>query len=200
MLRQKSLPLETVSGSFGCSFTRFSCLTVVSSVSTAPRLLRFPQEALATNLHFSHKIRRPRQACSIMKRLERRVLSQAPGNPLARFWSCRQYYCQYEAHYRENTPCCCSDLQSTTPFAEHYTYNIAVKLPDELWFMLCGPEIMPAYQTHLQLQLTIYGSHFTAPSERAGSVRIPVVIKITLITTTTQTSIHSLSGREYLRF
>ena len=144
MLRQKSLPLETVSGSFGCSFTRFSCLTVVSSVSTAPRLLRFPQEALATNLHFSHKIRRPRQACSIMKRLERRVLGRAPGNPLARFWSCRQYY---EARYCENTPCCCSDLQSTTPFAEHYLCIIPVNclIIPELCFMLLRTDYFGNY-------------------------------------------------------
>ena len=39
----KKLPLETVSRSFGCSFTRFSGLTVLSSVSTTQELLRFPQ-------------------------------------------------------------------------------------------------------------------------------------------------------------
>jgi len=52
---KKSLPLETVSGSFGCSFTRFSGLTVFSSVSTAPQLLRFPQGGLAATLCFRSK-------------------------------------------------------------------------------------------------------------------------------------------------
>ena len=41
---KKSLPLEIVSGSFGCYFTRFSGLTVFSSVSTAPRFLRSRKE------------------------------------------------------------------------------------------------------------------------------------------------------------
>ena len=50
MSRQKSLlPLETVRGSFGCSFTCFSGFTVFSS---APRLLRFPQGGLAMILRF----------------------------------------------------------------------------------------------------------------------------------------------------
>ena len=51
MPRQKKglLPLETVSGSFGCSFTHFSGFTVFSS---APRLLRFPQGGLAMILRF----------------------------------------------------------------------------------------------------------------------------------------------------
>ena len=43
------LPLETVSGSFRCSFTCFSGFTVFSS---APQLLRFPQGGLAMILHF----------------------------------------------------------------------------------------------------------------------------------------------------
>ena len=51
----KSLPLETMSGSFGWSFTRFSGLTDFSSVSTAPRLLRFPQGGLAAILRFRAK-------------------------------------------------------------------------------------------------------------------------------------------------
>ena len=55
MPRQKSLPLETVSGSFGCSFTLFSGLTVLSSVLTAPRLLRFPQGGLTVILRFRAK-------------------------------------------------------------------------------------------------------------------------------------------------
>ena len=50
MPQQKSLlPLEAVSGSFRCSFTRFSGFTVFSSV---PRLLRFPEGGLAMILRF----------------------------------------------------------------------------------------------------------------------------------------------------
>jgi len=61
-------PLETVSSSFGCSFTCFSGLTAFSSVSDAPRLLCFPQGGIAMILCFRAKsCRRPRQACSIMK-------------------------------------------------------------------------------------------------------------------------------------
>ena len=53
--RQKSLPLETLSGSFRYFFTRFSGLTVFSTVSTAPQLLRFPQGGLAAILRFHAK-------------------------------------------------------------------------------------------------------------------------------------------------
>ena len=52
MPRQKRLPLETVSDSFWCSFTRFLGLTVFSSVSTALWLLRFPPGGLAAILRF----------------------------------------------------------------------------------------------------------------------------------------------------
>ena len=51
-----------------------------------------PARRVSRDLTLSHKVRRPRQACWIMKRLKRRVLGRAPGNPLAHFWSCRQYY------------------------------------------------------------------------------------------------------------
>ena len=55
MPRQKSLQLEMVSGLFGCYFTRFSGLTVFSSVLTAPQFLRFPQGGLAAILRFHTK-------------------------------------------------------------------------------------------------------------------------------------------------
>ena len=51
-----------------------------------------PARRVSRDLTLSHKVRRPRQACWIMKRLECRVLGRAPGNPLAHFWSCQQYY------------------------------------------------------------------------------------------------------------
>ena len=92
-----------------------------------------PARRVSRDLTLSREIRRSRQACSIMKRLECRVLGRAPGNPLACFWSCRQYY---EARYCKNTPCCCSDLQSTTLFVERYSYIIPVKLPDYSRIML----------------------------------------------------------------
>ena len=101
-----------------------------------PTASAFPARRVSRDLTLSREIRRPRQACSTMKRLEHRVLGWAPGNPLARFWSCRQYYYYYEARYCENTPCCCSDLQSTTPFAEHYSCIIPLKLPDYSRIML----------------------------------------------------------------
>ena len=95
----------------------------------------------------SRGVRRPRcLACSIMKGLEHRLLDRAPGNPLACFWSCRHYY-QYQAHY--HYVLCCLDLQSTTPFDEHYTCIISVKLivdysrimlyafADQLFWKLC---------------------------------------------------------------
>ena len=55
MPRQKNSPLETMSGSFGCCFTRYSGLTVFSSVLTDLRLLRFPQGGLAAMLPFHTK-------------------------------------------------------------------------------------------------------------------------------------------------
>ena len=60
----------------------------------------FPARRVSHDFMLSLKVRGPRQACSIMKRLERQVLGRAPGNPLACFWSCRQYYYMYEARYR----------------------------------------------------------------------------------------------------
>ena len=122
---EKSLPLETVSGSARSGDFLHASRVFDSSVDcpTAPAL---PAMRVSRDLTLSREIKRPRQVCSIMKQLERRVLGWAPGNPLTRFWS----YYYYEARYHENTPCCCLDLQSTTPFAEHYTCIIPVKLPD----------------------------------------------------------------------
>ena len=89
MPRQKSLlPLETVSGSFGCSFTHFSGF----SLQFSPTASAFPARRVSHDFTLSLKVRGPRQAFSIMKRLVRRVLGWAPGNPLARFWTCQQYY------------------------------------------------------------------------------------------------------------
>ena len=121
---------------WACSFTRFSGLTVFSSVSTVPRLLRLPARRDSRDLALLCEVRKSRQACSIMKRLKRRFLGRTPGSPLAHFWSCRQYYYQNEARYRaialslDSLASCCSNLQSTTPFAEHYTCITPVKLPD----------------------------------------------------------------------
>ena len=57
-----------------------------------PMAPALPARRVNCDLTLSCEVRRPRKACSIMKRLERRVLGQTPGNPLARLWSCRQYY------------------------------------------------------------------------------------------------------------
>ena len=57
-----------------------------------PTVPALPAWRVSRDLTLSHEVRRPRQACWIMKRLECRVLGRAPGNPLAHFWSCRQYY------------------------------------------------------------------------------------------------------------
>ena len=83
-----------------CSFTRFSGLTVFSSVSTVPRLLHLPARRDSCDLALLCEVRKSRQACSIVKRLKRRFLGRAPGSPLAHFWSCRQYYYQNEVRYR----------------------------------------------------------------------------------------------------
>ena len=117
-----------------------------------PTASAFLTRRVSHDLTLSCKIRRPRQACSTMKRLKHRVLGWAPGNPLARFWSCRQYYYYYEARYRENTPCCCSDLQSTTPFAEHYSCIIPAIIP-ELCFMLLQTDSSGNYAGILDLSL-----------------------------------------------
>ena len=72
----------------------FDSLQFSVDCPTAPAL---PTRRVTCNLMLLGEVRRPRQACSIMKRLERRLLGRALGNLLAHFWSCQQllshYYC-----------------------------------------------------------------------------------------------------------
>ena len=51
---------------------------------TAPAV---PTRMVSCDLTLLREIKRPRQACSITKQLEHRVLDWAPENPLACFWS-----------------------------------------------------------------------------------------------------------------
>ena len=61
---------------------RFGSLQFSVNCPKAPAL---PAKRDSHDFVLSCKVRRPRQACSIMKRLERRLLGRAPGNSLARF-------------------------------------------------------------------------------------------------------------------
>ena len=91
-----------VSGSFGCSFM------------------------------LSREVRRPRQTCSIIKRLERRVLSGL----LEILWLASGAVDSITTSTRPAIALSLDLLEPrmllklTTPFAEHYTCIIPVKLPD----------------------------------------------------------------------
>ena len=119
---KKVLPLETVSG-----------LTLFSSVSTVPRLLHLPARRDSRDLVLLCEVRKPRQACSIKKRLKHRFLGRAPEV----LWLASEAVDSTTTRTRpaivqplDSLASCCSDLQSTTPFAEHYTCINPVKLPD----------------------------------------------------------------------
>ena len=60
----------------------FDSLQFSVDCPTAPAL---PARRDSRDLMLSCEVRRPRQACSIMKRLECQLVGRAPGNPLARF-------------------------------------------------------------------------------------------------------------------
>ena len=90
MQRQKFfLPLQTVSGFI---WVLYYMLLGIDSLQFCPTAPALPARRVSHNLTLLCEVRRPRQRCSIMKRFERRVLGWAPGNPLAHFWSCQQYY------------------------------------------------------------------------------------------------------------
>ena len=82
---------------WACYFTRFLGLTVFSSVLTVPWLLRLPARRDSHDLALLCEVRKPGQTCSIMKTS---ISWLGSWSPLARFWSCRQYYYQNEARYR----------------------------------------------------------------------------------------------------
>ena len=63
-----------------CSLLRFY------SLQFCPMASAFPARRFSHDFTLPLKVRGPRQACSIMKRLVRRVLGLAPGNPLARLY------------------------------------------------------------------------------------------------------------------
>ena len=145
---------------WACSFTRFLGLTVFSSVSTVPRLLRLPARRDSHDLVLLCEVRKSRQACSIVKRLKRRFLGRAPGSPLAHFWSCRQYYYQNEARYRAIArfsskllfePAVDNSLRGA--LYVHYSRKTA-RLFRNYAIRFCGPiilVIMPAYSTDYML-------------------------------------------------
>ena len=108
-------------------------------MSTTPQLLRFPQGELAAILRFRAKsegLGKPAQQWNnsniefLAGLLE--ILWLASGAVDSTTTTTRP------AIAKTRTPCCCSDLQSTTPFAEHYSCIIPLNCPiiPELCFML----------------------------------------------------------------
>ena len=70
----------------------FYTLLGFHSLQFCPTASAFPARRVSHDFTLSLKVKGPMQACSIMKRLIRRVLGRAPGNPLAHFWNRQQYY------------------------------------------------------------------------------------------------------------
>ena len=64
----------------------FYTLLGFHSLQFCPTASAFPARRVSHDFTLSLKVRGPRQACSIMKRLVRRFLGRASGNPLARLY------------------------------------------------------------------------------------------------------------------
>ena len=64
----------------------FYTLLGFHSLQFCPMASAFPARRVSHDFALSLKVRGPRQACSIMKRLVLRVLGRAPGNPLAHLY------------------------------------------------------------------------------------------------------------------
>ena len=87
MPRQKKF--TTVGDSEWLIRVLFYTLLGFHSVQFCPTASAFPARRVSHDFTLSLKVRGPRQACSIMKRLVRRVLGRAPGNPLVRLYQTR---------------------------------------------------------------------------------------------------------------
>ena len=104
--------------------------TIKFTVGDGERLIQvlfytsvFPTRRVSHDFTLSLKVRGPRQACSIMKRLVHRVLGRAPGNPLARLYQTR-----WTALSRQSN----TNLQGEGFWQIHVTSNAPRTLEDAL--------------------------------------------------------------------